>query len=288
MFPRVPDEHKPGRPLVPNGLGVYYVLASTVYLFLLYYFDVKDALTLASCILFGGFMGVLDDWMDIRWRYKALLPLIASLPLAVLRKGTPIMATYLFGKIDFRAISFYGLPGEAIFYFVVIPVIVTVTTNAVNQLGGLNGLETLCPSIVLVALLLSSEPSFHVMLYTPLAAYIILAIFNFQGKIFVGNTGSFAIGITLASYAILANTEQALLISILPYLLNSSLILVNSLFFKRPARLIYDGSKLRSTHRRSLVTLLAYHRPSTEREIVLMVSSVVAISASLAVLVGLL
>ena len=86
MFPKVPDYHKPNKPLIPNGLGVIYVLTSATYLFLLYFFKIVEvntssntspALTLAVCILFGGFMGLLDDWMDIRWRYKAFLPIIS-------------------------------------------------------------------------------------------------------------------------------------------------------------------------------------------------------------------
>ncbi|MEM0049801.1 MAG: hypothetical protein QXW39_04620, partial [Candidatus Bathyarchaeia archaeon] len=149
-FPKAPDEHKPGRPLVPTGLGVIYVLASAVYLFIIHgfqtwisdYWDKPSALTLASCILFGGFMGLLDDWIDIRWRYKALMPLIAAIPLIIVREGETVMSTYFWGKIDF------GLA----YYFIIVPLIVTVTTNVVNQLGGLNGLETICPSIVLTGL----------------------------------------------------------------------------------------------------------------------------------------
>ncbi len=177
LLPKVPDYHKPNKPLVPNGLGFVYVLASATYLFLLYYFkivrgnfpnNVSPALTLAACILFGGFMGLLDDWMDLRWRYKAFLPILASLPLAVLREGTPTMSTYFWGKIDFSTTSFYGVPGEIIFYFGVIPLIVTITTNTVNQLGGLNGLETLCPSIVLLGLFLGSASELQALLYVPL------------------------------------------------------------------------------------------------------------------------
>ena len=33
VFPKVPDQHKVGQPLIPNGLGVLYVLFTTVYLF---------------------------------------------------------------------------------------------------------------------------------------------------------------------------------------------------------------------------------------------------------------
>ncbi len=269
--------------MIPNGLGVIYVLISAAYLFFLYNFEPigSAALTFASCILFGGFMGLLDDWADLRWRYKALLPLIAALPLAVLREGDSRMATYFWGKVDF---GIY-------YYIVIVPLIVAITTNAVNQLGGLNGLETICPSIVLtgfftISVILGYRE--YVLLYVPLIVLWVLAYFNFRGKIFVGNTGSFAFGITLAAYAIIANMEQALAISILPYIVNSSLILINALFFKRRASLEMDGLLLKASQRRSLVTLIAYYHPTTERKLVLIVSlifvltTIMAIAASLA------
>ncbi len=292
LFPKVPDYHKPNRPLVANGLGVIYVLASVTYLFLLHWFkpveiagsnNVSPALTLAVCILFGGFMGLLDDWMDLRWRYKAFLPILAALPLVVLRQGTPVMATYFWGKINFTE---YGMLGEAFFYFVVIPLIVTVTTNTVNQLGGLNGLETICPSILLFGLLLGSKSELQLFLYLPLLVYIILAFFNFRGKIFVGNTGSFAIGITIASYALIANIEQTLALSILPYILNSSLILLNIFLFRTRASLSFSEDKrLISDHRKSLVTLITYNRPLSERQIVVLISILIAASTLIALFV---
>jgi len=284
LFPRAVDQHKPNKPSIPNGLGVVYVLISVVYLFSLYYFDYSEALPLAGCILFGGFMGLLDDWMDLRWRFKAFLPIFASLPLAVLREGNPVMATYIFGKIDFSEFIFNGFPlGETLFYFAIIPMIVTVATNTINQLGGLNGLETICPSIVMIGLMLTSTQS--LLLFVPLLVYLVLAVFNFRGKIFVGNTGSFAIGITLASYAIIANNEQTLLIAILPYVFNSCLILANALLFGKAARLILEGNQLHAENRRSLLTIIAYFRSSTEHKLVVFVSAIVAFSTSIAVLV---
>jgi len=294
LFPKVPDYHKPNKPLVSNGLGVIYVIASSTYLFLLYFFKIvqadassgsSPALTLAVCILFGGFMGLLDDWMDLRWRHKAFLPILASLPLAVLREGTPIMSTYFWGKIDFRTLNVLGIPGEIIFYFAVIPLIVTVTTNTVNQMGGLNGLETVCPSIVLLGLFSGSASGFQVLLYVPLIVYIILSFFNFRGKIFVGNTGSFAIGITIASYAIVANIEQTLVISILPYVFNSLLILTGYFVLRKRASVSFDGKKLFSEHIRSLITLVTYNRPLTERKVVIIISVLVAISTLAALFV---
>ena len=294
MFPKAVDHHKSDKPLVPNGLGVIYVLCSSVYLFLLYYYsnefqmpNLTTALPLAGCILFGGFMGLVDDWMDLRWRYKAFLPIFAALPLAVLRAGNPVMATYILGKIDFSQYIFNGFPiGEVFFYFVVIPLIITVATNAINQLGGLNGLETICPSIVIVGMLFTTDTLAIPLLLFPLIVYIFLAILNFQGKLFVGNTGSFAVGITIASYAILANSEQTLLISILPFIFNSALILLNIFLFGRTARLMLKDKKLYSKNRRSLLTLIAYYKPLTERHLVLFTVSLVGISTLIASLVG--
>ena len=282
MFPKAVDQHKPNKPLVPNGFGVIYVLASSIYLFLLYFLRAPNysaALPLAGCILFGGFMGLLDDWVDLRWRYKAFLPLFASLPLAVQREAlgqdATKMATYFFGKVDFGPL----------FYIVIIPLIVTVVANVVNQLGGLNGLETVPPSIVMIGVMVTS-PGTMVLLVVPLLTYLFLAAFNFRGRIFVGNTGSFAVGITLASYAIIANNEQTLLISVLPFIFNSSLILLNVFFFGKIARLILKENKLRADNKRSLLTLIAYYRPLTERKLVVIVSSLVALSTLLAVFVS--
>jgi UDP-N-acetylglucosamine--dolichyl-phosphate N-acetylglucosaminephosphotransferase len=285
LFPKAVDQHKPGKPLIPNGLGVVYVLISSVYLFLLYYFNHPTALPLAGCILFGGFMGLIDDWMDLRWRYKAFIPIFAALPLAVLREGNPVMATYIFGKVDFSLFNYIGFPvGEVVFYFLIIPLIVTITANTINQLGGLNGLETICPLIVMVGIILTSNQG--LLLVIPLIVYLILAIFNFHGKIFVGNTGSFAVGITIASYAIIANNEQTLLISILPFIFNSSLILLNVFFLGQTAHLVLKGNKLHSKSRRSLVTLLVHHKPLTEKQLVLVVTLIVGFSTLIAALVG--
>jgi UDP-N-acetylglucosamine--dolichyl-phosphate N-acetylglucosaminephosphotransferase len=270
---------------VPNGLGVIYVIVSAVYLFLLYYFDYTGALPLAGCILFGGFMGLIDDWMDLRWRYKAFLPIFAALPLAALREGNPVMATYIFGRINFSQYVFNGFPvGETLFYFGVIPLIVTVTANTINQLGGLNGLETVCPSIVMIGLMVTS-PEKSTLLLIPLAVYVVLAVPNFFGRIFVGNTGSFAIGITIGAYAIVANNEQTLLIAILPFVVNSILILLNVFLLGQTARLALDGNKLRADSGRSLLTLVAHQTPLTERQLVLVISSLVAISTTVAIAV---
>jgi UDP-N-acetylglucosamine--dolichyl-phosphate N-acetylglucosaminephosphotransferase len=271
LFPKVPDQHKAGKPLVPNGLGVVYVLFTTVYLFLVYFSGVikttngvSAPLTLAVCVLFGGFMGLLDDWIDLKWRYKAFMPLIAALPLVYLAREFSLRTSLSLPFIGVIEFSNY-------YYFIIIPLIVMIVTNTVNQLGGLNGLETACPAIVLMGLMALS-PSHLVLMLGPLVVWLILAGLNLQGKIFVGNSGSFAIGMTIASFAIITDLKSPLVISILPYVFNSALILLTIFFTRKRANVSFDGKKLVSDHRRSLVTLITYRRPLTEHQVVAIIS----------------
>jgi len=290
LFPRVPDQHKEGKPLIPNGLGVIYVLLTTIYLFSLYFLGivkpvngVSAPLTLAVCILFGGFMGLLDDWMDLKWRYKAFMPLIAALPLIYYAIANPLTVRTSI------SLPFVGMiPFDGYYYFLIIPLIVMVVTNTVNMLGGLNGLESVCPTIILFGLLgiseLTGQP--FTFMVVPVLFWLILAVLNVQGKVFVGNSGSFAIGMTIASFAIVADVKSGLLVSLLPYVFNSVFILLTIFFVRKKAIVAFDGKKLVSDHRRSLVTLITYKRPLTERQVVAIISAIVAVFTVLAVLVG--
>lgn len=170
MFPKVPDQHKTGKPLVQNGLGVIYVLFATVYLFLIYFSGMVKAtngvsapLTLAVCILFGGFMGMLDDWIDLKWRYKAFMPLIAALPLIYYAIANPLTVRTSI------SLPFIGsIPFDGAYYFLIIPLIVMIVTNTINMLGGLNGLETVCPAIILVGLTALSSLDYQILMIGPL------------------------------------------------------------------------------------------------------------------------
>ncbi len=292
-FPKVPDQHKVGKPLIPNGFGVIYVLTTTVYLFSIYFsnrvFDlgldtsvngVSAALTLAVCILFGGFMGLLDDFMDLKWRYKAFMPLIAALPLMYYAIENPLLRTSI--SIPFVGTIQFG----AAYIFIIIPLIVMIVTNTVNQLAGLNGLETVCPAIVILGLMFFSNSV--LLMAGPLVFWLVLTYFNLKGKIFVGNAGSFAIGITIASFAIISDLKVSLLISILPYIFNSSLILLMVFFTHKKATVTFDGQKLCSDSRKSLVTTITYKRPLTERQVVIIIAAIVALFTLIASIIQLL
>jgi UDP-N-acetylmuramyl pentapeptide phosphotransferase/UDP-N-acetylglucosamine-1-phosphate transferase len=157
----------------------------------------------------------------------------------------------------------------------------------VNQLGGLNGLETVCPAIVMIGLMVIARPN-AVLLYGPLIVWLLLALLNFRGRVFVGNTGSFAIGMTLASFAVVSDLKTDLIVSVIPYIFNSSLILLTYFFSRAKAKVSFDGEKLSSDHRRSLITVITYRRRLTERQVVVTISLLVAASTLVAYLLQLL
>jgi UDP-N-acetylmuramyl pentapeptide phosphotransferase/UDP-N-acetylglucosamine-1-phosphate transferase len=169
------------------------------------------------------------------------------------------------------------------YYFIIIPILVTIITNTVNQVGGLNGLETICPAIVMIGLM-SISGSYAILLLCPLIVWLILAFLNVRGRIFVGNTGSFAIGITIAAFAIISDLKFDLVISVLPYIFNSALILLTFFFYRTKANVSFDGKRLVSNHRRSLITLLTFNHPLTERQIVAIISLLMVATTFAAVL----
>jgi UDP-N-acetylmuramyl pentapeptide phosphotransferase/UDP-N-acetylglucosamine-1-phosphate transferase len=146
-FPKAVDEHKPGKPLVPNGYGIYYALACVCCWFILVFFEIRGrpALLMATSVLFGSTMGLFDYLADLKWRYKVVLPIFAALPYVALSPTERTTIGILGGSIDL---------GGA-FVLLLVPVMVTVVTNSYNQLGGLNGLEAGSGLIVLCGVALA-------------------------------------------------------------------------------------------------------------------------------------
>ncbi|MFQ6010734.1 MAG: hypothetical protein ACE5KG_00990 [Nitrososphaerales archaeon] len=223
-FPEAVDYHKPGNPKVPNAMGIFYSISSVINWFVLIFFGVEGQrpLALATSVLFGSNMGLFDDMVDLKWRYKAILPVFAALPFMVLRPSDRTTINFLFtGVLDL---------GE-LFFILLVPIFVTVVVNSYNQLGGLNGLEVIPGIIILLALALVSGNL--VLLTIPIISLLVLGNFAVRGKAFIGNVGSFSIGITIAVYAVLLNLKFFVIIAMLPFFLNSVLILFSRFFLNQ-------------------------------------------------------
>lgn len=273
-FPKAMDYHKRGKPLVPNGYGIFYAIISVCYWYMLSFVGVMadNALALATSVLFGSTMGLLDDMINLRWRYKAFLPVFAALPYMVLMPSDRTTIEFLLiGVIDLGSL----------FFLLLVPILVTVVTNSYNQLGGLNGLESLPGLIVLVGLSIASNDI--TLTIVPMLCLVFLGYLSYTGKAFVGNVGSFSIGLTLAVYSILMNLKLFLLVALVPYVVNSVLILFSSYILNdRADTLMDDSGLLYAVKARSLRTLILSRKSMTEHQAVLVLTLITGVFTVLA------
>ncbi len=273
-FPKAMDYHKRGKPLVPNCYGIFYAIISVCYWYMLSFVGVMadNALALATSVLFGSTMGLLDDMINLRWRYKAFLPVFAALPYMVLMPSDRTTIEFLLiGVIDLGSL----------FFLLLVPILVTVVTNSYNQLGGLNGLESLPGLIVLVGLSIASNDIS--LTIVPMLCLVFLGYLSYTGKAFVGNVGSFSIGLTLAVYSILVNLKLFLLVALVPYVVNSVLILFSSyILHDRADTLMDDSGLLYAVKARSLRTLILSRKSMTEHQAVLVLTLITGVFTVLA------
>jgi UDP-N-acetylglucosamine--dolichyl-phosphate N-acetylglucosaminephosphotransferase len=273
-FPKAMDYHKRGKPLVPNCYGIFYAIISVCYWYMLSFVGVMadNALALATSVLFGSTMGLLDDMINLRWRYKAFLPVFAALPYMVLMPSDRTTIEFLLiGVIDLGSL----------FFLLLVPILVTVVTNSYNQLGGLNGLESLPGLIVLVGLSIASNDIS--LTIVPMLCLVFLGYLSYTGKAFVGNVGSFSIGLTLAVYSILMNLKLFLLVALVPYVVNSVLILFSSyILHDRADTLMDDSGLLYALKARSLRTLILSRKSMTEHQAVLVLTLITGVFTVLA------
>lgn len=276
-FPKVKDYHKRGQPLVPNAYGVFYAMASVCYWFLLGFLEIRrnETLALATSVLFGSTMGLWDDMVNLRWRYKAILPIFASLPYVVLKPSDRTAIMFLpFGIIQF----------DVLFFILFVPLFITVATNTYNQLGGLNGLESVTGLTILIGLTIASGSV--ILTVVPILCLVVLSYLSFTGKAFVGNVGTFSIGITLAVYAVMMNIKFLLLVALTPFIINSLLILFSNYILRERADTLIDESGLLYSHKvRSLRTLILHDRHMSERSAVLIICGMVLVSTVTALLI---
>lgn len=82
------------------------------------------------------FLGFADDVLDLAWRYKLILPPIASLPVIVAYTGVTdiVLPKFLRGYMG-NTMNLGPL------YYLYMTMLATFNTNAINIYAGINGIE---------------------------------------------------------------------------------------------------------------------------------------------------
>ena len=236
----------------PTMGGVIFILSSLITFILLLIFHkikISNSLIIIIFTFFSyGLIGFIDDYLIIKRGnniglkeyQKLLLQLIVSIIffLIFMLDNEPLLWIHTFNlKLDIS--WFYGL-------FILF--VLVASSNAVNITDGLDGLAA---SLCLIAFVTFGIIS----LYTgwldgykdiALFAFIIVgSLFGFlffnmyPAKIFMGDTGSLALGATLGSYAILTRHELLLVVIGIVFVIETSSCIIQRVYYKFTKKRIF-------------------------------------------------
>jgi UDP-N-acetylglucosamine--dolichyl-phosphate N-acetylglucosaminephosphotransferase len=241
----VPDKHKPGEPQVATNAGtltLFAVLITVFFLPLVFRFinrfvgenvlprdptDLDNAVLIV--LLMYAFYGVLDDFIDVGRTSKIVIPLLFSYPLVLVLSGwdpwVPFAGTIQSGAY-YVDIPFFGeFTGSTFIRYVIVPVYIMVVANLKNMHSGINGLQSGCAFIVLVAILFKSWFDGNLdNVYTAAAlagAMLVFLWYNwYPARAFEGNIGSMAVGGALGAIIITQHYIWAGMVMLLPHIAN--------------------------------------------------------------------
>ena len=217
------DVNKPDKPEVPllGGIGIVagFVAGSFSYLLITDVSPAKEEIekvvvsVLLSSLLIG-YLGILDDVLNLRQSVRAFTPVFASIPLILYSSGHSTISIPFFGIVNFGIF----------FYIIILPAALTIAANAFNMLEGLNGLGAGMGIIMASALayigLRSKGPAFYAGILALILAFTLFSflLFNkYPAKIFPGNIGTYFIGSVIGSIGIAGYMYTALFFLYIPY-----------------------------------------------------------------------
>lgn len=244
---------------VPEALGLVcglVFLVCTIFSQLLFANNDKQLIVYNSAlfsICFMIFLGFMDDTLDLKWRYKLILPTIASLPLLMTYSGSTAMyiprslarlfmsgetLTYLGQFVDLFAVVDTEAHGTIIelghWFLVFMGLQAVFCTNAINILAGINGLECGQAYIIAATILFfklyeisktgsgGDNEMFAILILLPfIGTSLGLLRYNwYPSSVFVGDTFCYFAGMTFAVVGIHSHFSKTLLLLFIPQIIN--------------------------------------------------------------------
>ncbi|XP_065581482.1 UDP-N-acetylglucosamine--dolichyl-phosphate N-acetylglucosaminephosphotransferase-like [Artemia franciscana] len=192
------------------------------------FFYMQKVALISIALMF--FLGVADDFFDLKWRYKLIFPTLSVLPLLTAYYIHIGLTTIVMPKF-FR--GFFGPNLDlGIFYYVYMGVLAVFCTNAINIYAGVNGVEVgqsiiiACSICIFNLVELTGELSrYHYFSLYFMLPYIatslgLLKLNWYPAKFFVGDTFCYYSGVTFAVVGILGHFSKTLLLFFFPQVFN--------------------------------------------------------------------
>ncbi|WWC58101.1 uncharacterized protein I303_100636 [Kwoniella dejecticola CBS 10117] len=133
-------------------------------------------------LLTATLLGFIDDLFDIRWRHKLPIPIVAAVPTLLVYYSVGGATSVVLPKAVGSWFSSIGLGGFmrsnivdlGPIYYLYLVLLPTFTTNSINILAGINGVEVLQALIISLSVLLND------LLFLPIWSPSLLRFFGFQ------------------------------------------------------------------------------------------------------------
>ena len=225
----------------PTIGGLIFIISTFILTILYSVFYVKtlknDAVIILLIFLAFGFVGFLDDYLKIRRKknlglrayQKMILLMLITFVIYVFSKDT--LGTNLYIPILNVNINLYYL------YLPFLFVYFTGVTNAVNLTDGLDGLATTVTIIVLIFLFLISfvfgKVDIGIFAFILIGSLMAFLIFNVNpARVFMGDTGSLALGGAVASISFLLGIEVVLILAGIIYVIEALSVIIQVVVYK--------------------------------------------------------
>ena len=243
--------HKKGTPTMG---GISFIISIVISLVIAVFLDSKNMqyyfLFIYTTISFS-IIGYIDDMLIVVKKKNDGLAPRKKLMLQILFSVIfYILVTYIYKDINYIHIP--GLDYNlniSYLYLIFLVFWQTGFSNAVNLTDGLDGLAT---SVTIIttstfALLAYKENNFPVLVFCLTIVGALLGFLKFNrnpAKIFMGDTGSLALGGILAAISVILHKEIAFLFIGLVYILETLSVIIQVAYFKKTGKRIFKMSPL--------------------------------------------
>ena len=221
---------------IPESLGIVpgivYITCACLLQFLLkgegHDLTAFNAALFTSCFML--LLGFVDDVLELRWRYKLILPTLATIPLLVAYSGiTAVVIPKPFRQLLPFSDNLIEL---GLFYKLYMMLVAVYCSNTINILAGINGIEAGQTFVIACSVLIHNfiemdgpyrqQHLFSIVCMLPFIATT-LGLLNhnwYPSQVFVGDTFTYFAGMTLATVGILGHFSKTLMLFFIPQWIN--------------------------------------------------------------------
>lgn len=243
--------HKKGTPTMGGISFIIAIVASLVVAMFLDSANIQYYILFIYTTISFSIIGYIDDMLIVVKKKNDGLAPRKKLMLQILFSVIfYILVTFIYKDINYIHIPVFDYNLNISYLYIIFLVFwQTGFSNAVNLTDGLDGLATSVTIITTstLALLAYKENNFPVLVFclTIVGSLIGFLLFNRNpAKIFMGDTGSLALGGILAAISVILHKEVAFLFIGLVYILETLSVIIQVAYFKKTGKRIFKMSPL--------------------------------------------